>query len=67
MKTKHEIKYHSPHGGKIATIPKGTPVKLAGNMPFISFWCEPWEGMTDEQESWQRNYGFLIDPDEVEE
>ena len=66
MKTKKEIIYHSTPYGKIATIPKGTPVKLAGNMPFISFWCEPWEGMTDEQESWLRNYGFLIDPDEVE-
>jgi len=65
MKTKKEIKYPAAWVGYI-TIPKGTPVILATNLPYKAYWCEPWEGMTDEQESWQRNYGFLIQPYEVE-
>jgi len=30
------------------------------------FWSEPWEGMTEEDESWERNYGFYIEPEDVD-
>jgi len=67
--TAREIDYRVAPYGHIATIPKGTPVAEATNLPPEKkrYWCEPWEGMTEQEESWERNYGFLIEEDEVEE
>ncbi len=66
--TSKEIDYKGIPCGKTMTIPKGTPVIEATNLPYDgAYWCEPWEGMTDEEESWQRNYGFMVSEEEVEE
>ena len=67
MKTIRELKFYSAPYGYIATIPKGTPVIPASNLPRKDhFWAEEWQGMTEVASSWQRNYGFLIAPNEVE-
>jgi hypothetical protein len=64
--TKLEITYKSPTGRY--TIPKGTECKPATNLPDKAlYWVEPWEGMSEGDESWIRNYGFLVTADEVEE
>ena len=61
--TNKPIDYRSAPYGQIAIIPRGTPVIPADNLSGIpgKYWAEPWEGMTEEEQSWQRNYGFLID------
>lgn len=66
MRTKSQIEYQAAPYGRIATIPAGTPVIPATNLPQGGFWVEPWEGMTDRAESWGRNYGFHVASDEVE-
>lgn len=52
-------------------IPAGTEVVPATNLPHHPeaprFWAQPWHGMTDEAESWERSYGFLLEADDVEE
>lgn len=62
MKTTKDIVYRSPTYGLIGTIPAGTEVSPATNLPNTNgcFWAEPWEGMTEKEESWSRNYGFLV-------
>jgi hypothetical protein len=66
MRTKTDIHYAVPFGFS-ATIPKGTPVIPANNLPMTGrYWAEPWPNMTEQEESWNRNYGFLIETDEVE-
>jgi len=64
--TKETITYHTGTG--IFSIPKGVPVTLATNLVLLKqhYWVEPWEGMSAQAESWQRNYGFLVRMDEVE-
>jgi hypothetical protein len=63
MKTKADIYYVTATGK--TWIPKGTPVIPATNLPDGGWWAEPWEGMSELAESWQRNYGFLLKDDEV--
>jgi hypothetical protein len=49
-------------------IPAGTRVTPADNLPGEDgeqFWAEPWPGMSKREASWQRNYGFLLDTEEV--
>lgn len=66
MKTKRLIEYKAAPYGHIATIPEGTPVTEAKNLPEKGqFWVQRWEGMDEKAESWQRNYGFLVSQDEV--
>ncbi len=60
MKTKHDIAYESMPYGLIATIPKGTRVIPADNLPQGGFWAEKWEGMSAIQEAWLDSYGFHI-------
>lgn len=62
MKTNSDIWYRPAFSpGKGMLIPKGTKVVPAANLPEPGrFWAEPWDGMTDEASSWQRNYGFLL-------
>ena len=64
--TNKPIDYQSAPYGHIATIPAGTSVVPATNLPKKGlYWAEPWEGMTEEEQSWQRGYGFLIDSSDV--
>jgi len=60
-----EYRTHTPYGYK-AVIPKGTPVIPATKLPEPAYWAEPWEGMSDADESWMRNYGFMVLRNEVE-
>lgn len=67
--TKRPIEYRSavPYG-TICTIPQGTSVIPAVfSQGRDMFWAEPWEGMDEQTESWFRNFGFLINSDDVEE
>tara|TARA_R110002020_G_scaffold226009_4_gene436368 strand:+ start:626 stop:826 length:201 start_codon:yes stop_codon:yes gene_type:complete len=66
MKTKHKIVYNSMPYGKLATIPKGTPVIPADNIPSRGYWIENWKGMTAAQKSWSENYGYHATAGEVE-
>ena len=65
--TRNDVDYFSAPNGRIATIPKGTPCIPADNLPQGGYWAEAWEGMSENQKSWARCYGFLIDPVDVEE
>ena len=66
--TKEDIEYR-PAGYCEAPgfiIPKGTPCVVADNLPDEGqYWACEWDGMTDEAESWQRNYGFLLHSSDV--
>ena len=64
--TNKAIEYSEAPVGHIATIPKGTRVIPATNLPGNKFWAEPWDGMDHNAEAWQRVYGFLIEADDVE-
>lgn len=67
--TNRTIEYKAAPHGHIATIPEGTPVIPATNLPSDEgqrYWAEPWEDMSEDAEGWQRNYGFLIDDEDVE-
>jgi hypothetical protein len=64
--TAQDIEYRAAPYGGIATIPAGTPVTPANNLPDTGqYWVEEWEGMTEEELSWHRNYGFLVQENEV--
>ena len=65
MKTKEEIEYKAAPYGRIATIPKGTAVIPADNLPIGGFWVQPWPGMDEQADGWMRNYGFLLFTSEV--
>lgn len=66
MQTKQAIEYRKPWGVGSFTIPKGVKVNPASNLPnSCGYWAESWDGMTEEEESHQRNYGFLVFPDEL--
>jgi hypothetical protein len=64
MKIKKDIQYHSTPYGFIATIPKGTSLIPATNLPNHKeeklFWAKEWQNMSDKEKSWMNNYGFLI-------
>jgi hypothetical protein len=65
LKTATDIEYRMEWCGK-TTIPAGTPVIPADNLPGPSrYWAESWDGMTETDQSWARTYGFLIGPDDV--
>ena len=63
--TKQDIEYKAAPYGHIATIPKGTPVTEATNIPDGGYWAEKWPGMTDTEWSWAESYGFLLTESEV--
>lgn len=66
MQTKHKIVYNSMPYGKLATIPKGTPVTRCYNVPQGGYWIDNWKGMTAAQKSWADNYGYHATDAEVE-
>ena len=63
--TERAIEYHAMPYGKICTIPAGTKVVPASNLPGHYFWAEPWAGMSDKADSWNRNYGFMLEPSDL--
>ena len=68
MKTIKPIEYKAVPYGHIATIPAGTTVTRARNLPAsegVQYWSKGWRGMTQREHSWQRNYGFLLTTKEV--
>lgn len=66
--TTNWIDYQAAPYGKIAHIPAGVAVIPATNLPEKGkFWVSIWHGMTEQAESWQRNYGFLVDASQVTE
>lgn len=65
--TNRTVQYRAAPYGHVATIPEGTPVIPATNLPDSDqYWAEAWDDMSDQEESWLRNYGFLIDADDVD-
>jgi hypothetical protein len=64
--TKKTIEYCAAPYGFIATIPAGTQVDPATNLPGNQFWACAWETMDDTAAGWHRNYGFLIQASDVE-
>jgi len=71
FKTNRQLSYQSAPYGIVTVIPAGTPCILATNLPERKdgkpqYWAEPWPNRSPIAESWQRNYGFLIGPDDVE-
>ena len=67
MRTSNEIRYKFGFlGGSVeATIPAGTPVAPAHNLPKGGYWVEKWESMTYPEECWQSAYGFYVTEDQV--
>ena len=66
MVTAKDIEYRAAGTLFSTLIPKGTKVIPASNLPGDSqWWVENWEGMSEEAEGWARNYGFLLQRDEV--
>jgi hypothetical protein len=65
MKTPREIEYRAAPYGHVATIPKGTALFPATNLPEGGWWAGAWEGMTDQDMSWAANYGFHLTREEV--
>jgi hypothetical protein len=65
--TREEIEY-SPAGTlHHFVIPAGTLCVVADNLPGDGqYWACEWAGMDLLAESWQRNYGFLLDESDVE-
>lgn len=65
MKLKEPVEYHSAPYGKIATIPAGTRLEPASNLPKRTghelYWASGWRGMDKKARSWKRSYGFLIE------
>jgi hypothetical protein len=62
MQTTKDIEYKVAGFGLIAVIPAGTRVMPAGNLPMQpgKYWVDEWPGMSEQQRSWHRNYGFLV-------
>lgn len=62
--TKNDIEYKVAGSLFKTTIPAGTKCIPATNLPDYElhekYWAEPWEGMSEEEQSWHRNYGFLL-------
>ncbi len=66
--TAEAIEYRAAPYGLIAVIPKGTTVVEVRNLPAANgprWWALRWPGMTESEESWLRNYGFLLEDREV--
>lgn len=62
--TRRPIKYFTTLGSHI-TIPAGTKIVPATNLPVGGYWAEPWKDMSELEESWARNYGFHLTEDQV--
>jgi hypothetical protein len=70
--TNKSIRYCAAPYGLIAEIPQATECIPATNLPLDKngnqqFWAQPWDGMVQQEESWHRNYGFLLSFEDVEE
>jgi len=69
MKTVKDIVYKENPYGYIATIPAGTTVVRANNLPKDthprSYWCKGWRGMSQQARGWKNSYGFLLTYEEV--
>ncbi len=53
---------------KYVTIPKGTPVKPASNLPDGGWWVVPkWPEISREVQAWGTVYGFHLTDEEVED
>jgi len=71
MRTKKDIEYKAAPYGYIATIPAGTAVHDADNLPArqgsqARYWACAWVGMTDKAKAWMDGgYGFLLEEWEV--
>jgi hypothetical protein len=70
MITVKPIDYQAAPCGRIAIIPAGTKVREATNLRRDDgkkqYWAEAWEGMDERAGCWLRNYGFLLDQDDVD-
>ena len=68
--TSRDIEYRSAPYGIVGRIPAGTAVIPSTNLPFPdslnSFWVEPWDGMSETEESWCRMYGYLVPIEDTE-
>jgi hypothetical protein len=68
MKTKKDIMYRTG-GANYTTIPAGTTVTRARNLPETPsgprYWAKGWRGMGELARSHARNYGFLLTLAEV--
>ena len=65
--TRKAIEYSVAPYGHIATIPKGTPVVKAENIPGGGYWVQAWEDMMYKAKGWLRGYGFLVHEHEITE
>lgn len=66
--TKSDIEYSVAPYGVIAVIPEGTEVLPATNLPLDQekkYWVKNWRGMSEKEESWAANYGFLLSREEI--
>lgn len=65
-----EATVYKDETGFTTVIPRHAKCIPATNLPNsetdLRYWVEGWEGMSDADESWARNYGFLLDACEVE-
>jgi len=66
-KTPKDIFYCASPYGYISTIPAGTTLTPATNLPEGGYWVDDWEGMTDQEKSWGHNYGFHLTNEELTE
>ena len=67
MKTKHDIPYQLAGQLGKSTIPAGTTVQPATNLPSkdgLQYWVDDWDGMTD-KDRYVGSYGFLVGAIEV--
>jgi hypothetical protein len=65
--TTKPIEYKAAPYGFIATIPAGSKVVPADNLPDGGYWVEQWEGMTEVEEAWGRSYGFHLTEEDFTE
>jgi len=68
--TKDGFYYEAAPYGRVCYIPAGIPVVPASNLPANGtpqYWVGEWKGMNEQAQSWQRNYGFLVDASQVAE
>lgn len=67
--TNKTIDYRTAPYGHVATIPAGTEVIPAINLPQEQgnpqYWVMPWKGMFEQEERWQINYGFLLGREDI--
>ena len=66
-RTKRAIEYKAAPYGRVATIPSGSIVTPADNLPRGGYWVARWAAASDRAVSWGRNYGFHVTPEEVED